>query len=120
MLLAHWKYSKEEWQYFIRHTKKRKGLLSWLLRPFYLLLENKIPEVKITPDQVWIGDDRQHFNNKDCELTTIDLRDEGKINILSIGYKNIDTATVNEIKILVPKGKLREAVEVQERLTYRT
>lgn len=119
MILAHWKYSKEEWKNFIQHTKGRKGLLSWLMKSFYSVRRTKIPEVRITPEQVWIGDDRQHFSNDECKITTIDLRDEGKINILSIGYKNNDSAVVKEIKILVPKGKLREAVEVQERLTQR-
>jgi len=117
MILAHWTYTKEEWKNFIRHTKKRSRFWNLLLKPFYSFFDKKIPEIKITPERVLIGTDQQHFNNKEFQVTTIDIRGEGDVNILAIGYERMDNnAITNEIKIPVPKGKLREAIEVQERL----
>jgi hypothetical protein len=117
MILAHWTYTKEEWKNFIRQTKRKKNFFSYFWKLFYSFMEKKIPEVRITPEQVWIGKDRQQFSNKEFQITKIDLRDEGLVNILSIIYKSLDRkAEQNEIKIPVPKGKLREAIEVQKRL----
>ena len=118
MILAHWTYTKQEWKNFIRHTKRRNRFWGYLLKPFYSLFEKKIPEIKITPERVWIGTDQQQFNNKEFQLTSIDVRGEGDVHILAIGYERMDnTSITNEIKIPVPKGKLREAIEVQEKLS---
>lgn len=118
MILAHWTYTKEEWKNFIRQTKRKKSFFSYLWRPFYSFLEKKIPEVRITSEQVWIGKDEQPFSNGEFQITKIDLRGEGLVNILSIIYKRLGKkAEQNEIKIPVPKGKLREAIEVQDRLS---
>ena len=118
MILAHWTYTKEEWKNFIRQTKRKKSFFSYLWRPFYSFLEKKIPEVRITSEQVWIGKDEQPFSNGKFQITKIDLRGEGLVNILSIIYKRLGKkAEQNEIKIPVPKGKLREAIEVQDRLS---
>ena len=73
-----------------------------------------VPKVCITPEKVWIGNDQQYFNSSKHELRQIDLRHEGFINILAITYGK--KGNNHEIRIPVPKGKLREAVEVQDRL----
>lgn len=117
MILAHWTYTTEEWKNFIRETKGKKSFFNYICKPFYWFMEKKIPEVRITPQQVWMGNDRQQFCNEDFQVTTTDLKDEGLVNIFSIIYKRSGSNTEqNIIKIPVPKGKLREAIELQQRL----
>ena len=90
MLLAHWTYSKKEWKTFIRHTQRKKRIWHYLLKPFYFFFEKEVPEIRITSERVWIGNDQQHFNNKEFQVTTIDIRGEGDVNILAIGYERTD------------------------------
>ena len=117
MTLVHWTYTKEEWRTFLRRSKKQKGFLSWLFKRLSFMMDTKIPEVKITPEKVTIGNDHQHFSSERFRVKKIDIRDEGKVNVLTILYRqNGADTTVNEISVPVPKGKLREAMLVQERL----
>jgi hypothetical protein len=78
----------------------------------------KIPEVKITPLRVSIGEDQHHFSSDEHEFRRIDIRDEGKMNIMNITYrwaKRKDPG-LDEIHVPVPKGKLKEAIEIESRL----
>jgi hypothetical protein len=115
--LVHWTYTRDEWRRFIRRTNKKKGLLHYLLHLFSPE-RKKIPEVKITPLRVSIGDNQHHFSSNEHEFKRIDIRDEGEMNVMNITYrwsKRKDPG-LDEIRILVPKGKLKEAIEVETRL----
>lgn len=114
MTLVHWTYTREEWNAFLRSSTKRKNLLHRFLLYLLACSVQSVPEVSITPEKVWIGNDQQYFNSSKHELRQIDLRHEGFINVLSITYGRGGNS--HEIRIPVPKGKLREAIEVQDRL----
>lgn len=117
MTLAHWTYTKEEWRAFLHRSGKQKGLFAWLFNWLSYLMDIKAPEVKITPEKVTIGNDHQHFSNDRCQIKKIDIQDEGKVNVLTIVYHQTDDkSSLGKISIPVPKGKLREAMAVQERL----
>src|SRR5215203_5603223 len=99
MILAHWIYNRKEWKEFIRYTRGKSSLLSYLWRPFYFFLNRKIPEIKIMRDQVWMGNDRQLFNTNNHIIASVDLRDEGSLHILAISYRTaVSTPGVTEIK----------------------
>ncbi len=115
MILVHWTYTTEEWKIFLKSSKKRHNIL---YRFFHFFMTKSIryaPSVRITPEKVWIGNEQQHFSSGKHELRQIDLRREGPVNILSIAYGL--KGSYHEIRIPVPKGKLREAIEVQEQIT---
>lgn len=114
MTLVHWTYTKEEWVAFQRSSKKRKNIFYRVLRRLLTRPVRSVPEISITPEKVWIGNDQQYFNSSKHELRQIDLRHEGYVNILLITYGREGNS--HEIRIPVPKGKLREATEVQDRL----
>ena len=118
MILAHWKYSKQEWKAFMRSGKRQKGFVSYFLHWLFPFSRKKIPEIKITPELVSIGNEQQYFSSRRHSLTDIRIREEGVINIIEIGYEyaNENSSKRREIIIPVPKGKLREAFEVEERL----
>jgi hypothetical protein len=114
MILVHWTYTAEEWKAFLQSSKKRSNIFH---RLFHFLMAKSIksaPSVRITPEKVWIGNDQQHFSSGKHELRQIDLKREGAVNILSIAYGL--KGGHHEIRIPVPKGKLREAIEVQEQI----
>ena len=73
----------------------------------------------ITTQQVWVGVNERPFNDNAHWLRRIDIRDEGKLNILEISYTSISGSPLAEygIHVPVPKGKLREAVSVHSQLT---
>jgi hypothetical protein len=52
-------------------------------------------------------------------LKQINIQDEGKINVMEISYLQQHPKGISsgEIRIPVPKGKLREAMYVQDKLT---
>ncbi|OSZ77736.1 hypothetical protein CAP36_15335 [Chitinophagaceae bacterium IBVUCB2] len=118
MILAHWTYSKQEWKAFVRTERKQKGFISYMMYLLFPMSAKKIPEVKITPELVCIGANQQYFSSGRHSLTEINIREEGLINIIEITYQCFNTLKTKrgEIIIPVPKGKLREAFEVEERL----
>ena len=106
MTLVHWTYTKEEWKAFLRSTQKKKKTFYQLISLVLARRAKTVPEVCITPEKVWIGNNQQYFNSSKHELRQIDLRHDG------FGRDGSN----HEIRIPVPKGKLREAIEVQDRL----
>lgn len=117
-VLAHWTYTREEWRRFIRWKKLKKSFLHYTIYFFTPKKQQQIPEIKITRERVWIGDNHQHFHSHEHQLKRIDIRDEGKLNIMEITYEwaKRKTPGSDEIRIPVPKGKLKEAFEVEEKL----
>jgi len=118
MLLAHWTYTPQEWKTFVNWTKKRRGLFYNLLHFFLPKEAQQTPEVRITPERVWIGDTHQHFSNDEYRFKKIDIRDEGGLNIMEISYERAGKKLhgSEEIRIPIPKGKLKEAIEVEMKL----
>lgn len=114
MILVNWTYSTEEWKAFLRASKKTGNLYYRMVNYVITRKLRSAPTVSITPEKVWIGNDQQYFNSSRHELRNIDLRNEGTVNMLTITYRREGCS--HEIKIPVPKGKLREAIEVQDRL----
>ena len=116
--LVHWTYSRDEWRRFIRWQKLKKGLLHYLFHFFSFGRKTRTPEVKITPEQVWVGDAHRQFSSNGHHLKKIDIRSEGKMNVMEITYEWMGSKApgFSEIRILIPKGKLREAIIVQDSL----
>src|SRR5882724_10415601 len=86
-VLAHWIYTREEWHQFICWKKLKKSFLHYTIYIFTPKTNQVVPEVKITMERVWIGDTHQHFHSKEHQLKRIDIRDEGKLNIMEISYE---------------------------------
>lgn len=116
-ILAHWVYTKDEWHAFLRWTKKRKGFFHYLLHRV-LPKTTTIPEVRITPERIWIGDRHQHFSSEDHFLNQVDIRDAGDMNIIAIRYywTKSKEPVFDEINVPVPRGKLKEAIQVEGKL----
>jgi len=119
--LVHWIYSRDEWKHFVRWKKMRKGILHYLLHRLWPGTYAKNTDIVITQKQVSIDGIDQSFHDGDHELRLVNIRDAGKMNILEITYENITSkpTDLQDIYVLVPKGKLREAIELQEYLLYR-
>ena len=116
--LVHWTYSHEEWKTFMRWKKRNKGILHYLLHRFLPKQNTKTPSVTITQGKVSIDDVHEPFHGKDRQLQRINIRDAGKMNIMEISYQRNDLQDggANEILIPVPKGRLKEAFGVEEKL----
>ena len=119
--LVHWIYSGEEWKHFIRWKKMKKSVLHYILHRIWPAISAKSPDIIITNKQVSIDGIDQSFDGGDHELRLVNIRDAGKMNILEITYENINSklTDLQDIYVLVPKGKLREAIELQEYLLFR-
>lgn len=111
IMLVHWTYSREEWGRFLGYSTGTR----WLFR-LRSLFRLRAPEVWISARHIWIGS-RERINMRKHEVNSIDLREEGPVNILAIFYRVKDHRHIRRLKIVVPKGKLREALEVQRSLT---
>lgn len=116
--LAHWTYSTEEWERFTRWSKLRRGWLSYLLFRLFPGRNQSVPEIAITCQKVWIGDFVESFRSKERQLKRIHIRDTREMNILEIIYEDHrGKPGLSQIHIPIPKGKLREAMEVHENLS---
>jgi hypothetical protein len=117
-ILAHWMYTREEWECFLRWHKARKGIVHSFFFRVFPQRRFVVPEITITGMKIWIGNDVESFMDQNRQLKCIRIRDAGSLNILEIAYERINgnTKKRREIRIPIPKGKLREAIEVQESL----
>ncbi|HTD94187.1 MAG TPA: hypothetical protein VK644_10260, partial [Chitinophagaceae bacterium] len=96
----------------------RKGIIYSFFVRVFPQRRFVVPEITITGMKIWIGNDAESFMDQNHQLKRIRIRDAGNLNILEIAYERINGRTKKryEIRIPVPKGKLREAIEVQESL----
>ena len=117
-ILAHWVYTKDEWKAFVKWKKIRKSVFLFFIHWITPKHKRKIPEVMITSANIRIGNKHLFFNNEDHRLKRIEILDAGHINVMEISYDSKHEASLikNEIKFPVPKGKLREAISLQEKL----
>ena len=112
LVLAHWTYTRDEWKAFQKWKVSRKGLLHYAFH--WLKARKPAPEIRITPERIWTNDVHEPFHDGDRRFRAIQIHDAGTLNIMEISYENgVDS---NEIRIPIPKGKLREAIAVQEQL----
>jgi hypothetical protein len=117
--LVHWTYSRDEWNNFMRWKKMKQGFFYYLLHRLLPTRNSKTPDIKITADKVSINDMHEPFQDTERQLQRINIHDAGKMNIMEISYHCPDQKKKlpGEIRIPVPKGKLKEAIQVQERLS---
>jgi len=114
MYLSQWSYTKEEWKNFLNWKSRKYGKVFSLIRNFTCIKEHNIPEVKIATDRVWIDNEHKPFQSRNRQFRHINIKEEGNINILEICYEQENKMI--GINVPIPKGKLREAFEVQQRL----
>ena len=116
-LLAHWTYTRDEWKVFQKWTVRRKSIFHYMwhcLTPS----NNNAPEVRITAFNISIGSMQKEFGFNQELLRRIKIRDEGEMNILEIICESSRNKEfrMDELRVLIPKGKLREAIALQEKL----
>lgn len=117
-ILAHWIYTREEWESFLRWKKLRRGFFHYAAYSLFGKRAIVVPEITITGMKIWINDEGESFMDQERKLKRINIKDSGTMNILEIIYEKINgkQRRQHEIRIPVPKGKLREAIELQESL----
>jgi hypothetical protein len=109
-----WNYTKEEWRDFLRWKTKKKGLWFLLLQHLRPVKTQHVPEIKISSHTVSVNNSHERFHNDQRRFKEIHIREAGNINIMEIRY--VQANKIHGISLPIPKGKLREAFEVQERL----
>ena len=114
MTLAKWNYTKEEWKIFRRWKTKQKGVLLYLLSFLTFPGNRKAPEITIAGDRVCFNDFHEPFQNSSRRFMDIHIHEADQLNILEISYEQENKT--KGINVLIPKGKLKEALEVQDRL----
>ncbi len=121
-ILAHWVYTREEWMAFRRWDGLRRSLLHYLLARLPYSHKVSLPEIIITGQRVVTNEEAQPFMDQYHKLKRVNIRDTGAMNILEITYEKISgrLSRVKEIRIPVPKGRLKEAVEVHDCLMSNT
>ena len=114
MQLTCWNYTKEEWRNFLHWKTKRKGLLFFLLQRLKAVKAQHVPEIRISSHTVSVNNLHESFQNDQRRFREIRIREAGNINIMEIRYEQANK--MHGISLPIPKGKLREAFEVQARL----
>jgi hypothetical protein len=116
--LVHWTYSREEWNTFMRWKKMKRGFFYYLLHRLSQNRNLKTPEIIITPNRVSIDNNHESFHDTESQFKRINIHDTGNINVIEISYQRKDAQSIglSEIYIPVPKGHLKEAIEVEVKL----
>jgi hypothetical protein len=118
-VLAHWTYTRAEWKAFLRWKKWEQGILHYLFHRVTFSGSRRIPEVKITNYNVSTDDTQEVFIGLYRELRRVEIKDAGTMNVIEIIYEKKENKgrTLDEIRLPVPKGKLREAISLQHDLS---
>jgi hypothetical protein len=114
MFLSQWSYTKDEWKNFLNWKSRKYGKVFSMIRRIIFIQGKNAPEVKIATDRVWINNEHKPFQSRNRQFRHITIREENCINILEIFYEQENK--IIGIKVPIPKGKLKEAFEVQQRL----
>jgi hypothetical protein len=116
--LVHWTYSPDEWHRFVKWKKRTQGLFHYLGHLLFTRKSSKPPDIEVTPSRVSFNARHEHFHNAEYRLQRINIRDAGPLNVVEIAYRRRDQegGPNAEIKIPVPKGKLMEAIKLQDTL----
>ncbi len=109
-----WCYESAEWNRFVKWELFKKGGLYLLTSFVRTFLPAEPKEVKISQDAVQIGVKSHTFHTKNRVFQTADIYDAGAMHILEICYKEKEIYGV--IRIPVPKGKLKDAIMLENRL----
>jgi hypothetical protein len=125
--LVHWYYSVSEWEEFKRKEKTGIGAIVYGLVTYFLRLCGVKPKnVEIPQTIIWSGNAKINgrsivFQGYGKWLRKVDIREAKSINILEIIFEKQTPKGIrfDEIRIPVPKGKMREALELQDCLTLR-
>ncbi|HEV8282718.1 MAG TPA: hypothetical protein VGQ09_00330 [Chitinophagaceae bacterium] len=113
--IVRWVYTKEEWHLFLKWQAKHKGIFNYLW--YSIFYRNKqIESVELTEKWIKIGDKKKYFNGPVTELRKVGIYDKKHINVMNIVYEVISKNQLSEIIIPIPRGKLKEAIEAQEKL----
>ena len=115
--IAHWIYTKEEWEYFNAWNMKRKGRLNYIWQSLFTK-KKYTSSMQLTRTSVQLGSELTYFTDAVTELRRIDIYDKGLINVMNIVYENVAKSRFAEISIPIPRGKLKEAISIQEILMH--
>ncbi len=66
---------------------------------------------------MWTNEQDENFAAGERHFQRVNISDAGRLNVMEIFYEKGNAR--QEIRIPIPKGKLREAIEVQEKLLAR-
>lgn len=120
MVLASWTYSKEDRKAIRKNRRRRMPAVFRLFDRIRTALSNEVPHVAISPDQLSVGKKTIRFHTPGMQLKSIELTDEEDINMLMIVLEDPQNGkTGKEIRVPVPKGKLREAFYVRDTVRSR-
>ncbi|MBN8688863.1 MAG: hypothetical protein J0M10_17745 [Chitinophagales bacterium] len=113
--LAQWKYEPGEWNRFARWLLLRRGSISHILYFLNPFRQERFAQVKISAATVYVNARARSFRSANRKLIAVEIFSVGKLNILEIYYKSGKEAAV--ISVPVPKGKLKEAIILEKKLT---
>ncbi len=119
VILAHWTYTRSEWKSFNRWSSRKKSFFHYMLNRIQPGAIRMIPSVTITPSAVFIGVEKKNYNTPLHQLRRVIIHESDAMNIMEITYELCTSAftQLEEINILIPKGKLREAIAIQDEMT---
>jgi hypothetical protein len=117
-VLATWSYTMDEWKAFVNWKKRRTGFFSYLLHFMDMRKNDHIPTVIISKEHITIEGKQESFFSRERHLRRVNIKEAGAYNIMEMMYENRSTSEglIHEIYVPVPKGKLKEAIWIQEEL----
>ena len=111
-----WIYTKEEWRRFERWNVRKKGVAEYLWHFFFHKANQHVQSVELTGQSVTIADKKKYFSGPVTELRRVEIYDKKEFNVMIITYEIVSKKQLSEIRLPIPKGKLKEAIDAQEKL----
>ncbi len=114
-MLVNWTYSTDEWRKFIRWKTWKRGIFPYIL--YRLRPGRRIQPaiIQVSEARVSIDGIEESFNDSSRYLSGINIKEMGNMNVMEIVYQ-LNNDGIQEIRIPVPHGRLKEAIALEVRL----
>jgi hypothetical protein len=111
-----WIYTREEWRRFERWNARRKGVVEYVWHFLFHKENQDVQSIELTEQSVTIAAKRKYFSGPVTELRRVEIYDKKDFNVMIITYEIVSRKQLNEIRLPIPKGKLKEAIDAQVKL----
>lgn len=114
-LLVQWEYSYDEWRRFQKWKSRKKGMFHYFSNLFRSGSRVKSHYISVNTGSVSIDGMIEPFAGRDLELRTVNISEIRNMNVMEIRVHHQQHGA-REISFPIPRGRLKEAVGLEERL----
>jgi len=114
-MLVNWSYTADEWRRFQRWKNRRNNIWHYLSGIFNVRSKKIIHTISVTECEVQLDGVKTPFTGQQLVLRRICIAEANDMNVMEISYQH-EQHGAGAIRFPIPRGRLKEAIALEERL----